>query len=430
MIGQGLNSLIPPRDDSRRSSQQPTSVDASANNAQTHQPAPTSPSHAYEFRAAHPPIAQAGDIPVQPVPDAIQYPQVVGIEVTPQEREEFMEQQRRESIAIDLTYTPEHPNVIQLDVPQHEHTAEVSEHVAYHPLGYHEHEPIKRAAGFSKRTAMGDAIFHIEIDKIKPNPFQPRKHFDEDALRDLANSIREFGILQPLVVSKVETPTENGTRVEYQLIAGERRLRASQRAGLERVPVIIRQAAERAEQLELAIIENLQRENLDTIETARSYARLQDEFGLTQREIASRLGKSREVIGNALRLLALPVEIQDALSHEQINESQARLLLSIPNMTVQKQLFADLLTKNFSVRELKAKIKNIHNPPEMRMRPAAASILHTDDAEVYALQNQLKEVLGTEVRINKHGDSGKIIISFYSPEELYGVVKRINPGGE
>jgi ParB family chromosome partitioning protein len=220
---------------------------------------------------------------------------------------------------------------------------------------------------------------------------------------------------------------ENGTKVEYQLIAGERRLMASKRAGLERVPVIIRQAAEKAEQLELAIIENLQREDLDTIETARSYARLQDEFGMTQREVAARLGKSREVIGNALRLLSLPVEIQDALAHNQINESQARLLLSIPNITVQKQLFADLLTKNFSVRELKAKIKNIHNPPQER--PAFVS-QQVEDTETRNLQNQLKDVLGTDVRIDRRGESGKIVISFYSPEELYGVVKRINPNGE
>ena len=321
--------------------------------------------------------------------------------------------------------------------------AEIASDVAYQPLGHEDHEyATKRAAGFSKRTALGDAIFHIEVDKIKPNPYQPRKHFDETALKDLANSIREFGILQPLVVSKVETESEHGTHVEYQLIAGERRLMASKRAGLERVPVIIRQAAERAEQLELfageaivprlelAIIENLQRENLDTIETARSYARLQDEFGMTQREVAARLGKSREVVGNALRLLSLPVEIQDALAHNQINESQARLLLSIPNVTVQKQLFADLLTKNFSVRELKAKIKSIHNPPVANDRPVFDGQAQSEDAELRGLQNRLKDALGTDVKIEKRGESGKIVISFYSPEELYGVVKRINPRGD
>jgi len=126
----------------------------------------------------------------------------------------------------------------------------------------------------------------------------------------------------------------------------------------------------------------------------------------------------------------LPVEIQDALAHNQINESQARLLLSIPNMTVQKQLFADLLTKNFSVRELKAKIKNIHNPPIPQGARVDFAGQQGEDLEMRDLQNRLKSALGTDVRIDKRGDSGKIVISFYSPEELYGVVKRINPGGE
>ncbi|OGM93270.1 hypothetical protein A2372_02610 [Candidatus Wolfebacteria bacterium RIFOXYB1_FULL_54_12] len=339
---------------------------------------------------------QHAESAIKAIHEAAEYPNVAGVEVTPQER------------------------------------ADVARDVAYHTLAQDDSEfaATKRAVGFSKKTALHDAIFHIEVDKIKPNPYQPRKHFDEGALKDLASSIREFGILQPLVVSKVETETDSGTKVEYQLIAGERRLMASKRAGLERVPVIIRQAAERAEQLELAIIENLQRENLDTIEMARSYARLQDEFGMTQREVAARLGKSREVIGNALRLLSLPVEIQDALAHNQINESQARLLLSIPNMTVQKQLFADLLTKNFSVRELKAKIKNIHNPPIPQGARVDFAGQQGEDLEMRDLQNRLKSALGTDVRIDKRGDSGKIVISFYSPEELYGVVKRINPGGE
>lgn len=377
-----------------------------------------------------PHFSHTREIPIDSIDDAVQSPQVVGIHVTQQDRDAFMEDQRKEAIPVDSLYTMEQPNVVGIHIPKHERL-DIAQDVGYHSLAHEDHEfsATKRAMGFSKKTALNDAIFHIEVDRIRPNPYQPRKHFDEDALRDLSNSIREFGILQPLVVSKIETETDNGTKVEYQLIAGERRLMASKRAGLERVPVIIRQAAERAEQLELAIIENLQREDLDTIEMARSYARLQDEFGLTQREIAARLGKSREVIGNALRLLSLPVEIQDALSHNQINESQARLLLSIPNGNVQKQLFADLLAKSFSVRELKAKIKHIHNPPNMHERPMFVG-QQNEDTEVRDLQNRLKGALGTDVRIEKRGDSGKIVISFYSPEELYGVVKRIHPQAE
>jgi len=371
------------------------------------------------------------EISIKAIREAGEHPNVVGIEVTPQEREVFFADQRRENIPVDSAYAMDQPSVVGVRISEQDR-ADIARDVAYHTLAQDDSEfaATKRAVGFSKKTALHDAIFHIEVDKIKPNPYQPRKHFDEGALKDLASSIREFGILQPLVVSKIETETDSGTKVEYQLIAGERRLMASKRAGLERVPVIIRQAAERAEQLELAIIENLQRENLDTIEMARSYARLQDEFGMTQREVAARLGKSREVIGNALRLLSLPVEIQDALAHNQINESQARLLLSIPNMTVQKQLFADLLTKNFSVRELKAKIKNIHNPPMPQGARVDFAGQQGEDLEMRDLQNRLKSALGTDVRIDKRGDSGKIVISFYSPEELYGVVKRINPGGE
>ena len=368
------------------------------------------------------------EIAIKAIHEAIEQPSVVGIVVTPQEREEVLADQRRERIPVDSAYGVEHPNVVGVRISEQDRI-DIARDVVYHSLAQDgaEFSATKRALGFSKKTALNDAIFHIEVDRIKPNPYQPRKHFDESALKDLTSSIREFGILQPLVVSKVETETDSGTKVEYQLIAGERRLMASKRAGLERVPVIIRQAAERAEQLELAIIENLQREDLDTIEMARSYARLQDEFGMTQREVAARLGKSREVIGNALRLLSLPVEIQDALAHNQINESQARLLLSIPNGMVQKQLFADLLAKSFSVRELKARIKNIHNPSMAHAPHAAFAGQHEDDLEMRDLQNRLKGVLGTDVKIEKRGGGGKIVISFYSPEELYGVVKRINP---
>jgi len=402
MIGQGLNSLIPPRDPNQ-GNQSTSQHAASVNQPQTQPHAP--------ILHIPQPLQRAQDV-AQSQSASQQSPIVEVIHV---DREQLRADEHAE-IVVESIRSMDHPQVVGISMTPAER-AEIASDVAYQPLGHEDHEyATKRAAGFSKRTALGDAIFHIEVDKIKPNPYQPRKHFDETALKDLANSIREFGILQPLVVSKVETESEHGTHVEYQLIAGERRLMASKRAGLERVPVIIRQAAERAEQLELAIIENLQRENLDTIETARSYARLQDEFGMTQREVAARLGKSREVVGNALRLLSLPVEIQDALAHNQINESQARLLLSIPNVTVQKQLFADLLTKNFSVRELKAKIKSIHNPPVANDRPVFDGQAQSEDAELRGLQNRLKDALGTDVKIEKRGESGKIVISFYSPD--------------
>lgn len=281
---------------------------------------------------------------------------------------------------------------------------------------------------YHKRPVSSQAIFLIEVEKISPNPFQPRKNFDEQALKDLANSIREHGILQPLIVSKIESDTESGTIVEYQLIAGERRLRAAKIAGLDKVPVIIRQVDGKSHHLEMAIIENLQRENLDSVEIARSYARLQDEFGMTQREIATRLGKSREVVANTLRLLSLPTEFQGALSKGQINESQARLLLSIENPAAQRQLFNDILTNNLTVREVRNRVKQIHfaSQPDVKMggHPDAQEL------ETRNLENKLKEALGAEVKIEKKGEAGKIVISFYSPEEIYGIVKKINPNSD
>ena len=170
-----------------------------------------------------------------------------------------------------------------------------------------------------------ESIFHIEIEKITPNPDQPRRHFDQDALHELASSIREFGFLQPLVVSKVEKETPTGIEVEYQIIAGERRFMAAKMLGLPRVPAIIRNINLEREKLELGVIENIQRENLNPIEMARAFQRLQEEFRMTQREIAAKLGKSREVVANSVRLLDLPEYIQRAVEKGEVSESNARL---------------------------------------------------------------------------------------------------------
>ncbi|KKR88959.1 MAG: ParB-like protein partition protein [Candidatus Wolfebacteria bacterium GW2011_GWA1_44_24] len=271
-----------------------------------------------------------------------------------------------------------------------------------------------------------DAIFHLEADKIKPNPYQPRKNFDEELLKELAASIREFGIIQPLVVSKIEKETETGTQVEYQLIAGERRLMAAKILGLERVPAIVRRISSGAEQMELAIVENLQRANLNPIETARAYAKLQEEFRLTQREIAVQLSKSRETIANTLRLLNLPNEIQEAVGKGQINESQARLLLAIEEPAQQIAIFKELLTNNLSVRELKNRIRKTLAPEPVKteMLPENAA----GDSEIIHLQEQLIEILGAPVKIEKTTGAekaGKIVITFYSPEEIRGIIDKL-----
>ncbi len=265
-----------------------------------------------------------------------------------------------------------------------------------------------------------ESIFQIEINKIKPNPHQPRKDFDEALLKDLAASIREFGIIQPLVVSKVEEDTDFGTDVHYQLIAGERRLRAVQMLGWERVPAIVKQVNSHKEHLELAVVENLQRENLNPIETARAYAKLQDEFNLTQREIGSRLGKSRETISNTMRLLSLPTEIQDALMKNQINESQARLILTIENPKEQQAVFHELLKNHLSVRELRSRVRTVQNKEQ---KPASSE--RGVDPELKILQEELSKALGAKVTIQKNDAGGKIIIDFFSPEEIGGIIKKI-----
>src|SRR3989338_7206413 len=162
-------------------------------------------------------------------------------------------------------------------------------------------------------------IFLIEVDKISPNPEQPRRELDKTSLKELANSIREVGLLQPIVVSKLEKETEMGTEVSYVLIAGERRWRAARLAGLERIPAIIRDITRERERLELALVENIQRADLNPIEEAKAYTRLQEEFKITQREVGVRVGKSREAVANTMRLLSLPTEIQEAIAKQQIN---------------------------------------------------------------------------------------------------------------
>ncbi|MBI1961033.1 MAG: ParB/RepB/Spo0J family partition protein [Candidatus Liptonbacteria bacterium] len=278
----------------------------------------------------------------------------------------------------------------------------------------------RQAMAAGKSAEAGEPVFHVEIDNIAENPYQPRRHFDEAALTELAASIREFGVIQPLIVTKVERRTETGSGVAYQLVAGERRLRAARRAGLERVPVIVRSMGAPKEGLEIAIVENLQRADLNPIEAARSFARLQDEFGLTQREIATRVGKSRETISNTVRLLNLPSFMQDALEENKINESQARLLLGIADIAEQKRLFEGLSMNAMSVRELKRAIRT------KRGGPAAAA---EDPFSAFA-QRRLQDFFSAPVSIQKTGTGGRVVISYFSEEELRGLMERLGGGEE
>lgn len=258
-------------------------------------------------------------------------------------------------------------------------------------------------------------VYQIDVNQIFPNPHQPRRYFDEDALNDLANSIREFGIIQPLVITRVD---KNGQEA-YQLIAGERRLLAAKKVGLKTVPVVIKSVGADKERLELAIIENIQRENLNPLEAARSYARLQDEFGYTQREIASRMGKSRETIANNLRLLNLPTEIQRALEEGKINESHARILLQVDDIGRQREMFDSIMKFKPSVRELKSQFKR-------GVTSVAPKRSSSFNPELMSLQSKLEETLGTKVQITDDGDSGKITINYYSPEELNNLINKLS----
>lgn len=260
---------------------------------------------------------------------------------------------------------------------------------------------------------LSDSIFWVEVDRIKPNPFQPRKTFDEDGLRSLSESIRQYGVLQPLTVTRKEheRPGE-GIFVEYELIAGERRLRASKLAGLLTVPVVIRTAEDSDRmKLELAIIENLQREDLNPLDRARAFKQLVDQFGLKHVEIGYRIGKSREYVSNTLRILALPESMQQALEAGQISEGHTRPLLMLSERPAEQEtLFREIMARRLTVRDTES----------LARRVAVERARNKDlvSPDVMALEKQLSEKLGTRVRIEKKESGGKVTIDFFSPEDL------------
>lgn len=242
------------------------------------------------------------------------------------------------------------------------------------------------------------------IASIVPNPFQPREVFDDAAIAELAASIREKGLLQPLLVR----PSANG----YQLIAGERRFRAAQRAGLDRVPISVREADD-VEVLELALIENLQRENLNPIEEARAFKRLGDEFHLSQEDIAARVGKSRSAVTNSIRLLQLPASILAQLESGELSAGHGRSLLALESPEVQAALAREAAARRLSVRDTEKLVRD-------RQQPRA------DDVERRAVESDLARALGTRVRVRHRADgSGRIIIEYFSLDELDGLLTRL-----
>ncbi len=270
----------------------------------------------------------------------------------------------------------------------------------------------------------GDAIFWIELEKIEPNPFQPRREFNEDSLRDLAASIREHGVLQPVVVTKREVETPRGLQVTYELIAGERRWRASKLAGLSQIPAVIRRGIPNDHvKLELAIIENVQREDLNAMDRAKAFKQLIDEFHFVQHDIAARIGKSREMIANSLRLLALPVEIQQAVQSRHITEGHARAILMVgTDPRKQFEIYQAILNERMNVREAESHARQMTGKT-IRPSKRAASII--DDPEIKQWQNRLQEQLGTKVQLQRIGQRGKIVMEFYSEEEMRGLLHKL-----
>lgn len=248
----------------------------------------------------------------------------------------------------------------------------------------------------------------IDIIQVTPNPHQPRKNFSPEKLQELSDSIKQHGVLQPIVVSK------SGN--QYELIMGERRLQAAKLAGLTKISAIVREATDQ-QKLELAIIENVQRHDLNPVEEAKSYAKLVQEFGLKQEEVAHKVGKSRSAVANKLRLLGLPVEIQRAIIEGKITEGHAKAILAVENPEKQRALFDLIIKNNFTVRQTEDKTREI----SVRMHKRVVA----RDPEIKKIEEELVAKLGTKVKVSRAGMGGRIIIDYYSKEELDNLIAKI-----
>jgi len=268
----------------------------------------------------------------------------------------------------------------------------------------------------------GDSIYWVEVEKVVPNPFQPRREFDQSKLQELADSIRMYGVLQPLTVTRREVHREDGTFYsEYELIAGERRLRASKLAAIAQVPVIIREGEQsEQEKLELAIIENLQREDLNAIDRALAFRQLAEVFGLAHAQVARKVGRSREYVSNSIRLLALPEYILTALKQTDLSEGHARTLLMLSDRPEEQEvIFKEILLKKLSVREVERIVRKIASD---KVRKKSWGEL---DAHIIEFEKKFTETLGTRVQIQKTDFGGKLTIDYFSNDDLESILNRI-----
>ena len=247
----------------------------------------------------------------------------------------------------------------------------------------------------------------VDVDLIAPNEYQPRHHFEESALEELAQSIRAKGVIQPILVRRVDGG--------FRIIAGERRWRAAQRAGLTRVPVFVKDVplGRDAELLEIALIENIQRENLNPIDEAAAYQKLTSEFHMTQEAVAAAGGKDRSSVANCLRLLKLPQEVRDEVSAGRLSMGHARALLALPDEAAQRQIARDVIARTLSVRETESMVKRLEQPSAPADRTTAGVDVHTRAAE-----DKLRLALGARVQIRRRGKGGRLEIEFKSEDDL------------
>ena len=280
----------------------------------------------------------------------------------------------------------------------------------------------RASSGGTRRRALGrglDALLpqapetglkEIEVDRIEPNPEQPRQRFDRAALEDLAGSIREHGLVQPLVVARIADD-------RYRIIVGERRWRAAQLAGLERVPAVVKETSDRGT-LELALVENIQRADLNPLEEASAYQRLMQDFGLTQQQVAERVGRSRVAVTNTLRLLSLPETLKRAVIEERITEGHARAILGLPERQAQLAVLERVEREGLSVRQTEELVRRLTEPREPRRESHRPP-------DIQALEDDLRQALGTRVSLKPGKRGGRIVIEYYSDEEFQGLYERL-----
>jgi ParB family chromosome partitioning protein len=280
----------------------------------------------------------------------------------------------------------------------------------------------KKDSSINEEKVRKDFIFWIETEKIKPNPYQPRKEFNEDALHSLADSIKKYGMIQPIIVNKIEKKSEKGISCEYQIVAGERRWRASKILGLKQIPAIIKEQTNK-ERLEVALIENVQRKNLNPIDKAEAFDQLKKEFGLLDKEIAKLSGLSREVVTNSLRILTLPEEVKSALKSGVISEGHARALLGAKENKLIKELLNEIISNGYSVRETERRVKE-RNAGAMAKKKEIKKPIENGIDEF--LEKKVKQVLNLEdIKIEKKKTAIRLSFDFNSIDDINQWLKKL-----